>query len=167
MISFSISRVVVVAGDDRGRSLVDSLKRMRLAEVCLVETPDEARRLCAANGADACLALLPRAVPDEVPRWTAEADAPGRDAAVPSLLLAEAVTPYVAKSARNAGYVAAIPDDVPSRMLYRWIGALLQKQAQQHARTAATERGGAVEPRSDAMAALAHQMSVGGKPKLQ
>ena len=167
MISFSISRVVVVASDGRGGSLVDSLRRMRLAEVFLVETPDEARRLCAANSADACVAVLPRVVPDEAPRWTVEADAPGRDAAVPSLLLVEAVTPYVAKSARNAGYVAAIPDDVPSRMLYRWIGALLQKQAQQHARTAATERSGAVEPGSDAMAALAHQMSVGGKPKLQ
>src|SRR5215475_6046632 len=167
MISFSISRVVVVAGDDRGRSLVDALRRMRLADVLLVATPEEARRLCASNSADACLAVLPRAVPDEVPRWTAEADAPGRNAAVPSLLLAEAVTPYVAKSARNAGYVAAIPDDVPSRLLYRWIGALLQKQAQQHARTAATERSRTVEPRSDALPTVAHQLSIGGKPRLQ
>jgi hypothetical protein len=167
MISFSISRVVVVAGDGRGGSLVDSLRRMRLAEVFLVETPDEARRLCAANSADACVAVLPRMVPDEAPRWTVEADAPGRDAAVPSLLLVEAVTPYVAKSARNAGYVAAIPDDVPSRLLYRWIGALLQKQAQQHARTAATERGRVAERPSDAVPAVAHEASAGGKLKLQ
>jgi hypothetical protein len=167
MISFSISRVVVVAGDDRGRSLVDSLRRMRLAEVFLVSTPDEARRLCAANSADACLAVLPRAVPDEAPRWTVEADAPGRDAAVPSLLLAEAVTPYVAKSARNAGYVTVIPDDVPSRLLYRWIGALLQKQAQQHARSAATSRSRVEERPSEAVHAVAHEPSVGGKLKLQ
>jgi hypothetical protein len=167
MISFAISRVVVVGSDHRGRSLADALRRMRLGEVFLVATLDEARRLCAANSADACLAVLPHLVPDEVPLWTVEADAPGRDSAVPSLLLAQVVTPYVAKSARNAGYVAAIPDDVPSRLLYRWIGALLQKQAQQHARTAATERRRRVEERPDAVHAVAHETPASGKLKLQ
>jgi hypothetical protein len=162
--SLSMARVIVIAGDRRGRSLVDALTRMGLADVRLVATPEEARRLCAAEYVDACLAVLPRNIPDDVPHWTVEADAPGRDTGVPSLLLAEVVTPYAAKSARNAGYVAVIPTDIPPRLLYRWIGALLQKQAQQ-ARGAAIEHGRPAVPPSDALRAYA--ASIGGKLKLQ
>jgi hypothetical protein len=42
------------------------------------------------------------------------------------LLLAEAVTPFIEKSAREAGYAATMPLAVPPRVLYRCIGALLQ-----------------------------------------
>jgi len=164
MISFSLARVVVVAGDHSGGFLVHALTRMGLAGVRLVATPDEARQLCAIDSVDACLALLPPHVPDEVPRWTVEADAPGRKAGVPSLLLVEAVTPYVTKSARTSGYVAAIPAKVAPRLLYRWIGALLQKQAQRQTRTAAAAASGRPEvPSADALHPLALEPPVGGK----
>jgi hypothetical protein len=165
MISFSLARVVVVAGDHSGGVLVHALTRMGLAGVRLVATPEEARQLCAVDSVDACLALLPPQVPDELPRWTAETDAPGRKAGVPSLLLAEAVTPYVTKSARSAGYVAAIPAKVAPRLLYRWIGALLQKQAQRQARTAAAAgaNGRPEVPSADALHPLALEPPVGGK----
>jgi hypothetical protein len=71
--------------------------------------------------------LLPRAVPDEVPPWMAESTPPGAGAGVPSLLLADPVTPYVAAAARKAGYADAIPADTPPRLLYRAIGRLLQQ----------------------------------------
>jgi hypothetical protein len=66
-----------------------------------------------------------RAVPDEKPGWDAKSDAPGRGR-VPSLLFADAATPYIRRVATNAGYHAVIPADVSSRMLYRCLGALLQ-----------------------------------------
>lgn len=167
MISFSVARVVVVAGEGAGRPLVHALTRMGFAGVRLVASPDQARQLCAANSADACLVLLPRPVPDEAPPWTAETSAPGREGGIPSLLLADVVTPYVTKSARRAGYVASIPADVSSRLLYRWVGALLQKQARRQAGGAARKRGQPNVPLADAMHALAHDALIGGKPKLQ
>ncbi|MBX9777897.1 MAG: hypothetical protein K2Y71_26250 [Xanthobacteraceae bacterium] len=84
-----------------------------------------AHALCDAGGVDACLVVLPREVPDEKPGWDAWSDAPGRGR-VPSLLFADAVTPYVRRAAANAGYHAVIPADVSARILYRCIGALLQ-----------------------------------------
>src|SRR5262249_61573585 len=93
-----------------------------------VANRDQARQLCSAKRADACLVILPHAVRDEAPQWTAEPGAPGREVGIPSLLLAQVVPPYVARSAGGAGYVASVPADVSSRLLYRWMGALLQKQ---------------------------------------
>jgi hypothetical protein len=167
MISFSLARVVVVAGDHIGGSLVHALTRMGLPGVRLVATLEEARQLCAIDSVDACLAVLPPHVPDEAPRWTVETDAPGRKAGVPSLLLVEAVTPYLTKTARSSGYVAAIPANVAPRLLYRWIGALLQKQAQEQARTAAAGRSRSDVPSPDAFHALAYETPAGGKLKLQ
>jgi hypothetical protein len=165
MISFSNARVVVVAGSDAGRPLVHTLTRMGLEGVCLVANPDQARQLCSAKRADACLVLLPDAVPDEVPQWTAETGAPGREAGIPSLLLAQVVTPYVNRSARRAGYVASVPADVSSRLLYRWMGALLQKQ--RRSRDNMSERGGRPKvPLADAVNSLNHE-AWGSKFKLQ
>ena len=84
MISFSNARVVVVAGAETGRPLVHTLTRMGLASVRLVANPDQARQLCTTKNADACLVVLPRPVPDELPQWTAETGAPGREAGIPS-----------------------------------------------------------------------------------
>jgi hypothetical protein len=140
---------------------------MGLPGVRLVATLDEARQLCAIDCVDACIAVLPRSVPDELPRWTVDTDAPGRQAGIPSLLLVEAVTPHLTKSARSSGYLAAIPANVAPRLLYRWIGALLQKQSQDQARTVASSRGGKPEvPSPDAFHALAFETSA-GKLKLQ
>jgi len=163
MISFSNARVVVVAGAESGRPLVNTLTRMGLAGVRLVANPDQARQLCT-KGADACLVVLPRPVPDEALPWTAETRAPGREAGIPSLLLAQVVTPYVTKSARRAGYVAAVPTDVSSRLLYRWMGALLQKQ--RRTRDSVNERARPRVLLADAMHAHSHE-TWGGKFKLQ
>src|SRR5262249_61772414 len=116
------------------------------------------------KNADACLVVLPRPVPDEVPPWTAETGAPGREAGIPSLLLAQVVTPYVNKSARRAGYVASVPADVSSRLLYRWMGALLQKQRRAHDN--AHERPRARVPLADPTHSHSHE-AWGGKFKLQ
>ena len=155
MISFSIARVVIVAGEHTGRCLVDALTRMGVAGVRLVSSSDVAQQLCAAGSADACLVVLPRPVPDELPQWTAETEAPGCEAGVPSLLLADMVTPYVTKSARNAGYLAAISAQLPQRLLYRWIGALLQKRQQ----TRPAERSRQDVPRVEAAHALVDEAS--------
>ena len=163
MISFSNARVVVVAGAETGRPLANTLTRMGLASVRLVANPDQARQLCATRNADACLVVLPRPVPDEAPPWTAETGAPGCEAGIPSLLLAQVVTPYVTKAARRAGYVASVPADVPSRLLYRWMGALLQKQ---RARESVNERARPKVPLADPMLAHSHE-AWGGKFKLQ
>jgi hypothetical protein len=164
MISFSNARVVVVAGAETGRPLVQTLTRMGLASVCLVANPDQARQLCTTKNADACLVVLPRSVPDEAPQWTAETGAPGREAGIPSLLLAQVVTPYVSKSARRAGFVASVPADVSSRLLYRWMGALLQKQ--RRADDSANERARPRVPLADAMQSHSDE-AWGGKFKLQ
>ena len=164
MISFSNARVVVVAGPDTGPPLVHTLTRMGLEGIRLVANPDQARQFCFAKRADACLVLLPDAVPDEVPEWTAETGAPGREAGIPSLLLASVVTPYVSRSARRAGYVASVPADISARLLYRWMGALLQKQRQ--VRDNRSERARPKVPLADAMNALNHE-AWSGKFKLQ
>jgi len=155
MISFSIARVVIVSGEQTGRCLVDALTRMGVAGVRLVSSSDVAQQLCAAGSADACLVVLPRPVPDELPQWTAETEAPGCGAGVPSLLLADMVTPHVTKSARSAGYLAAISAHLPQRLLYRWIGALLQKRQQ----TRPAERSRQDVPRVEAAHALVDEAS--------
>ena len=164
MISFSNARVVIVAGSDTGRPLVHTLTRMGLEGVRLVANPDQARQLCSAKRADACLVILPPAVPDEAPQWTAETGAPGREMGIPSLLLAQVITPYVSRSAKQAGYVASVPADVSSRLLYRWMGALLQKQ--RRTRDNMSERARPKVPLADAMNALNNE-DWGGKFKLQ
>ncbi len=122
-VRFKSARVVVVAGEER--ALVDMLVCMGIVDPCCASEMATARSLCDAGAVDACLVVLPRAVPDEKPGWDARTEAPGRGR-IPSLLFAEAATPYVRRAAADAGYHAVIPLAVSSRMLYRRIGALLQ-----------------------------------------
>jgi hypothetical protein len=122
-VRFKSARFVLVAGDDS--ALAATLNRIGVAEVCCVSEMMKARALCDAGGIAACLVVLPRALPDDKPGWDARTNAPGRGS-VPSLLFAEAATPYVRRSAADAGYHAVVPIAVSSRMLYRCIGALLQ-----------------------------------------
>ena len=122
-VRFKSARVVVVAGEER--ALVDMLVRMGIADLCCASEMATAQSLCDAGAVDACLVVLPRAVPDDKPGWDARTEAPGRGR-IPSLLFAEAATPYVRRAAADAGYRAVIPLAVSSRLLYRRIGALLQ-----------------------------------------
>jgi hypothetical protein len=157
---FAAARIVVVAGQEC--RLVSAIARMGVADIVRVERLDVAQRLCDVEGADACIVVLPKAIPDERPAFTIETEAPGRGR-VPALLVAEAVTPYIRKCARAAGYQGAIPLGLSPRTLYRCIGALLQ--ASRRASGAGASRppvgwiGDLLEPGSEA-AGL-------GKPRLQ
>jgi hypothetical protein len=122
-VRFKSARFVIVAGEER--ALVDMLVRMGIADLCCASEMATAQSLCDAGAVDACLVVLPRAVPDDKPGWDARTEAPGRGR-IPSLLFAEAATPYVRRAAADAGYRAVIPLAESSRLLYRRIGALLQ-----------------------------------------
>ena len=127
MISLATARVVVVADDAVGAPFVHVLTRMGLADVRHAASAQAAHELCTARHADACLVVVCRPVPDEAPRWPAGVAAPE----IPALLIADIVTPYLAKQARSSGYVAVVPARLPPRLLYRHICALLQKARRQ------------------------------------
>ena len=126
MKSIRRAHVVMVAESDHGQMLAARLSRMDLVRVTAVMAFDEARRLCRAGKVDACVVACDEPGPDAPPQ--AEPDAPGRDCGVPSLRVVPAMTPYLRQSARRAGYAGAVPADIPARMLYRRIGAALQKR---------------------------------------
>jgi hypothetical protein len=126
MRSIKSSRIVVVADSDQGHALTARLRRMDVAEVTAVVAIEEARRMCESGGADACLVAVSDATPDCVPY--PESDAPGRSCGVPSLLVAPVVTPYLRGTARRCGYLAAVSTTMPPRMLYRRLGAALQRR---------------------------------------
>lgn len=141
--------------------------RMGFASVSAVRRLDAARDLCAMGDVDACLVFLPRTVPDESLPWTAEDDAPGRDG-VPSLLLAEVVTPYIAACARKGGYSAVASLSVPPRVLYRCIRALLQLARQGDGAGGRTPEGQASRGRRGGrLAAIATVTAGSGKQRLQ
>jgi len=120
---FATARLIVVAED--ARALIDAIRRMGIVDVIWIACMQAARVRCDQSDVDACLVVLPNATPDEQPAWTAETSAPGQGR-VPALLLAEAVTPYVKRCSRAAGYAGSVPIGLPPRLLYRAIGALLQ-----------------------------------------
>lgn len=119
------AHVVVVANSDAALLLAGRLARMERIAVTAVASLDEAGRLCRTGEADACLVAYQEPVPDAPP--CPHRDAPGRDLGVPSLLIVPAMTPYLRAYARRAGYAAAAPCGVAPRMLYRRIGAVLQR----------------------------------------
>jgi hypothetical protein len=119
-------RVIVVADADShgGLVLAARLRRMTIGQVTVVAGFDEARRVCRAGGADACLVVMEDAVPDGMTE--APSDAPGGSCGVPTLIVAPVVTPHLRRTARRCGYLAAVPARIPPRMLYRRISAALQ-----------------------------------------
>jgi len=130
MKSIRCAHIVVVSDD--GQALVARLRRMDVARITSAADIEEARHLCQANGADACLVAIDESIPDGVP--IDESDAPGRCSGVPSLMLVPAVTPHVRAAARRNGYLAAVPAAISSRMLYRRLGAALQRRRAAHRR---------------------------------
>jgi hypothetical protein len=103
------------------------LDELDLHQVSIVPHIEEARRLCQQGAADACLLVVRNFVADEISAQNLELLAPGCGSGVPSLLLADVVTPYVAQAARRSGYLSAVPITTTPRVLYRRISALLQK----------------------------------------
>jgi hypothetical protein len=164
-VRFKSARVVLVAGEHR--PLADLLSRMGIADVCCVSDMAAARARCDAGDIDACLVVLPRAVPDDNPGWDARTDAPGKGR-VPSLLIVEATTPYVLRAASDAGYHAVVPSVLSSRMLYRCLAALLQAGRRQGSRIAQPSRRPRTRPRRAGVirAFGRHTVSL-GKLKLQ
>lgn len=125
MKSIKLSHIVVVADSDHGHFLAARLRRMEVARVTAVGSLEEARHLCQGDGADACLVAIDVAVPDGIP--VVESDAPGRSSGVPALLVAPVVTPHLRRTARRCGYLAAVSATIPPRLLYRCLGAALQR----------------------------------------
>ena len=124
--SIRCAHIVVVSDSDQGPMLVARLRRMEVAQVTSVGTIEQARLVCKAGDADACIVACEDTVPDGVPQ--AAADAPGRGCGVPSLMLVLSVTPYLRAQARRRGYLAAVPAAIAPRMLYRRIGGALQRR---------------------------------------
>ena len=171
MMAFSRARVVVVCTAASDCALIEAINRMGLSSVRVVTGHAEAQQVCEGAGTDACLVVLPPEIPDEAPQLTADIAAPGGRAGVPSLLFANVVTPYLTKSARRSGYVAAVPLGIPSRLLYRRLGGLLQKARRSAVRTAAGQspmrsRGSRRRRMGGASAAGTATFAL-GKPKLQ
>lgn len=132
MKSIRDAHIVVVADNDDGLLLVARLRRMDVARITSAADIEEARHLCQAGGIDACIVAFDESVPDATP--VADSDAPGRRCGVPSLMLVPAVTPYMRAAARRNGYLAAVPAAICPRMLYRRLGAALQRRRAAHRR---------------------------------
>lgn len=126
MKSIKVSRIVVVADSDQSDVLAARLRRMDVAKVTAVAGLEEARRLCQSGSADACLVAVGPPVPDGVP--AVEADAPGRFCGVPTLMVVPVVTPHLRQTARRCGYLATVSAKITPRMLYRRLGAALQRR---------------------------------------
>ena len=124
MKSIQRAHIVVVTDSDHGLVLAAQLLKMDVARVTAVVGLDEARGMCQNGGTDACIVAFDDAVPDA--KLMVENDAPGRNCGVPSLMVVPTVTPYLRKTARRRGYMAAVPAAIAPRMLYRRIGAALQ-----------------------------------------
>lgn len=117
------ARVVVAADEVSGRPLVHALSRMRIPQVTLVASADEARSLCQQGDVDACLVVVRNFQLEEPLTQATDNPAP----AAPSILLADVVTPYIARTARRRGYARVGARASPPRLLYRLIGGALQK----------------------------------------
>ena len=163
-VRFKSARIVFVAHE--GRGLHDKLNRMGIAEVCCVREMAAAQTLCDAGDIDACLFVLPRALPDDRPDWDASTPAPGRGR-IPSLLMVEATTPYIQRSAAEAGYYAVSPCAISARVLYRCIAALLQGGRQPA--DVPGEQASEPRPRMRRLGGgvLGGENVISGKPKLQ
>jgi DNA-binding NtrC family response regulator len=133
MKSIRVARIVVVADSDQGQILAARLRRMDVAKVTAVAGLEEARQLCQLGDADACLVAIDAPIPDGIP--VAETEAPGRCCGVPTLIMVPVVTPYLRRSARRCGYLAAVPATIRPRMLYRRLGAALQHRRHARARS--------------------------------
>jgi hypothetical protein len=126
MKSIRRANIVVVADSDQGLILAARLRRMQVSRVTSVTGIEAARGMCRAGDTDACVVAFSDLVLDAAP--AAETDAPGRDSGVPSLMLADVVTPYLRRIARRSGYYAAVPAAIAPQLLYRRIGAALQRR---------------------------------------
>jgi len=124
MKSIRSAHIVVVADSDHALVLAARLRRMDVARVTSVDGIEEARTICQAGGADACIVAVDDLVPDAMP--ATENDAPGRRCGVPSLMVAPKVTSHLRQAARRCGYLAPMPAAISARMFYRRLGAALQ-----------------------------------------
>lgn len=121
------ARILLIAEPAYGLTLLEKLRHLKLLKVTRVDDVEEARRQCEIGAADACLTVVRNFVADDLRASLVESPAPGRESGVPSLLLADIITPHVMDAARRAGYASAVPITSTGRLLYRSIGALLQQ----------------------------------------
>jgi hypothetical protein len=116
-------RIAVAADEVSGRSLINLLSSILIPQATLVASTREARARCEAGAADACVVVIHNFSIEDVPTRTVEEPAPAKS----SILLADVVTPYVARTARRSGYAGVAALSIAPRLLYRLIGGALQK----------------------------------------
>lgn len=140
------SRIVVVAEEVSGRSLKGLLSRVNLSRVTVVPSLEQARTLCMAGSVDACVVIVRNFMVDTPQAHSIETAAPP----VPSVVLADVVTPDVRRAARQAGYAGVGAIQMQPRALYRLIGGALQKSRRQRgtgrSRVARVRQSGRGEP---------------------
>lgn len=156
--------IIVVTDDARGHSIADTVERAALAEVRSVVSLAEAGQACTTGSADACVVILRNALFSEVVVHDAEPDAPGRDGGVPSLLLADVITPYIRRVARRAGYATVLPLGAPPALLQRGVRGLLQR-ARRPGRLIRLGRGASLSDEAFARAAVAWRVAKNDTPK--
>jgi hypothetical protein len=156
--------IVVVAEDAQGRSVGGALQRMALSRVSAADSLAEAGRACTTGAADACVVVLRNALFSEVAVDPVEPDAPGRGNGVPSLLLADVVTPYIRRFARRAGYAAVLPLCSPAALLRRGVRGLLQR-ARRPGRLILIGRGQSLSDDAVRRAAVAWKAARNDMPK--
>jgi hypothetical protein len=121
------ARILLIAEPSCGHTLLEKLRDLKLFKVTQVGDIEEARRQCEIGAADACLMVVRNFLADDLRVALVESPAPGRESGVPSLLVADVITPHVMDAARRSGYVNAVPITSTGRLLYRSIGAVLQQ----------------------------------------
>jgi hypothetical protein len=119
--------ILVIADPGDGQILHDRLGHLKQFKVNRVDHVEEARRICAAGAADACLLVVRNSAPEDLWLSLVKSFAPDLRGGVPSLLVAEVVDPCLMVAARRFGYSGAVSITTTARLLYRSIGAMLQK----------------------------------------
>ena len=140
------ARILLIADPAYGQSLLDKLHLLKLLEVNHVDSVEVARQSCEAGVADACLLVVRNSAPDDLWLSLIKSFAPGRESAVPSLLVADVVDPYLMDAAHCFGYAGAVPITTTARLLYRSIGAMLQQARRPRARSRGREETKRLRP---------------------
>ena len=126
MKSVQRAHVLVVAVGERRLMLAAQLRRMKVARASFVDSMEEARSLCCTGAADLCLVAIDDWAADAAP--PAVIAPPGRDSGTPSLMIVEAVTPYMRRLARQSGYAGVVAAATAPRLMFRRMSAALQQK---------------------------------------
>lgn len=125
MRSLRHAHLAVIADSEDALLLAARLAEQAAIAVTAVVNIDAAEQLCRTGQVAACLVAYHEPMPDALS--APQPAAPGQGCGVVSLLIVPALTAYFRTYARRAGYRAAVPMGIAPRLLYRRIGAMLQR----------------------------------------